>query len=93
MLVVAQSPGAFHGLGDVRDVSVPPQTDLVAEDPKSARPTTADGPGGDDAPLVAAQVSDRRLLDDERRLRDPDLERRVIETGRRSIRAISASYA
>ena len=46
------------------------KTDLVAEDPKSARPATADGAFGDDAPLLAAQVRDRRLLDDERRLRD-----------------------
>jgi hypothetical protein len=54
MFVAGQLPGAVHGLGDVRDVPVPPKTDLVAEDPKSARPATADGACGDDAPLLAA---------------------------------------
>src|SRR5215207_2728070 len=40
IFVVAQAPGALHGFDDIRDVSVPPKTDLVAEDPKSARPAT-----------------------------------------------------
>jgi hypothetical protein len=61
-----------------------PQTDIVAEHPKSACPATADGASGDDAPLLAAQVWDRRLLDDERPLWDVDLERRVVEIARRT---------
>ena len=56
IFVVAQSPRAVHRLGDVRDVSAAPQTDLVAEDPKPACPATADRAFGDDAPLLAAQV-------------------------------------
>ena len=64
-------------------MSAAPEPDLVAEDPKSARPATADGAFGDDAALLAAPVGDRRLLDDELRLRDFDLERGVVEvTGR-----------
>jgi hypothetical protein len=65
-------------------VSTTPYTDLVAEDPKSACPATADGTSGDDAPLLAAQVCDRRLLDDERLFSDFDLERGVVEIARRT---------
>ena len=84
IFVVAQSPRAVDGLGDVRDVAAAPKADLVAEDPKSARPATADRAFGDDAPLLAAPVVDRRLLDDERPLRDLDLERGVVEVTRRT---------
>jgi hypothetical protein len=38
---------------------------------------------GDDAPLLAAPVVDRRLLDHERSLRDFDLQRGVVEVARR----------
>ena len=79
-LAAGQMPGTVHRLGDVRDVPVPPQTDLVAEDPISGGPATPDGACGDDAPLVATQVRDRRLLDDEGRLRELDLERGVVRS-------------
>ena len=77
--VVGHSPRAVYGLGDVRDMSTAPKTDLIAEDPKPACPATADSAFGDDAPLLAAQVWDRSLLDHERPLSDFNLERRVVE--------------
>src|SRR3954452_7961364 len=82
MLVAGQSPGTLYGLDDVGDVPVSPQPDLVAEDPKPARPATADGSCGDHATLLAAQARDRRLLDHEPRLGDLDLERGVVEVAR-----------
>ena len=84
IFVVGQSPGAIHCLGDIGNVSVEPKTDLVAEYPKSACPATADGASGNDAPLLPAQVWDRRLLDDEGPLRDFDLKRGVVEIARRT---------
>ena len=84
IFVGGQSPRAVYGLGDVRNVSTEPKTDLVAEDPKSAGPATADSAFGDDAPLHPAPVVDRRLLDDERPLGDFDLERGVVEVTRRT---------
>jgi hypothetical protein len=78
-LVTSEVPRTLHGLRDVGNVSAPPQPDLVAEDPESTRPAAADGALGDDAPLHAAPVMDRRLLDDECPLWDFDLERGVIE--------------
>jgi hypothetical protein len=77
--VVGHSQGAVYGLGDVRDMSTAPKTDFIAEDLKPARPATADSASGDDAPLLAAQVCDRSLLDHERSLSDFNLERRVVE--------------
>ena len=79
IFVVGHSPRAVYGLGDVRNMSTTPKTDLIAEDPKPACPATADSAFGDDAPLLAAQVCDRSLLDDERPLSDFNLERRVVE--------------
>jgi hypothetical protein len=61
--ITCQSQRALHRLGDVRDVSTEPQPDLVAKDPKSARPAAADGTTSDNAPLAAARVRGRRLLD------------------------------
>ena len=84
IFVVAQSSWALYGLGHVGNVSVGPKTDLVAEDPKSACPVTADGAFGDDASPLAAQVRDRRLLDDERPLWDSDFERGVVEVAHRA---------
>src|SRR5215218_5999646 len=46
LFVSGQSPRAVYGLGDVRDVSTEPETDLVAEDPESACRATADGAFG-----------------------------------------------
>jgi hypothetical protein len=63
ILVVGQPLRTIYGLSDVRNVSTEPNADLVAEDPKSACPPAADRPLGDDAPLLAAPVVDRRLLD------------------------------
>jgi hypothetical protein len=63
-------------------MSVEPKANLVAEDPKSARPASADGAFGDDAAQVPAPVVDGRLLDDERPLRDLHLERGVVEVPR-----------
>jgi hypothetical protein len=64
-LIVAQSPRAFNGLGDVRDIPVAPATDLVAKDPKATGPAAADRTFGDDATLIAVLVTDRRLFDHE----------------------------
>ena len=58
--------------------------DLVAEDPKSPCPAVADRALGDDAPLLAAEVWDGRLLDDVRRFWDLNLERGVVEVARRT---------
>jgi len=82
VLIVAQSLGAFDGLGDVWDVPTPPTADLIAEYPKSACPATANRAFSDDASLRAAQVWDRCLLDDERCLWDSDLESGVVEVER-----------
>jgi hypothetical protein len=84
IFLVGQSPRTVYGLGDVGNVSVAPHANLVAEYPKSACPATADGASGNDAPLLPAQVWDRRLLDDERPLRDLDLERGVVEIAPRT---------
>src|SRR4051795_208435 len=84
MLVAGQSPGTLYGLDDVGDVPVSPQPDLVAKDPKPARPATADGACGDHATLLATQVRDRRLLDHEPRFGDLDLERGVVKITRRT---------
>src|SRR4051795_6491429 len=84
MLVAGQSPGTLYGLDDVGDVPISPQPDLVAEDPKPARPATADGACGDHATLLATQVRARRLLDHEPRLGDLDLERGVVKVARRT---------
>jgi hypothetical protein len=78
-LVTSKAPRTRDGLRDVGNVSALPQPDLVAEDPKSPRPAAADGTLGDDAPLVAAPVVNRRLLDHEPPLWDVDLERGVVE--------------
>jgi hypothetical protein len=40
-------------------VAAPPKADLVAENPKSARPATANGAFGDEAALLAASVGAR----------------------------------
>src|SRR3954469_16630639 len=66
-LVGGQSLRTLYGFGDVRNISAAPKPDLVAEDPKSAGPPTANGAVGHDAPVLAAPVVDRRLLDDVRR--------------------------
>jgi hypothetical protein len=81
-LVAGQSPGTTDGLNDVGDVSISPEPDLVAEDPKPARPAGADRARGDHPTLLATQVGDRRLLDHEPRLGDLDLKRRVVEVAR-----------
>jgi hypothetical protein len=78
VLVIDQSPWAVDRLGDVRNVSTAPETNLVAEDPKAASPASADGALCDDAPLLAAPVVNRRRLDDELPLGDLDLQGRVV---------------
>src|SRR3954464_1843479 len=82
MLVAGQLTGTLYGLDDVGDVPISPEPDLVAEDPKPARPATADGACGDHTALLATQVRDRRLLDHEPRLGDLDLECGVVEVAR-----------
>ena len=64
IVVAGQSPRAIYGFGDVRNVPTEPETDLVAEDPKSACHPAFGNALGDHAPLVAAPIVDRRLLDD-----------------------------
>src|SRR4051794_11089471 len=62
MLVGGRSLRTVYGFGDVRNISAAPEPDLVAEDPKSAGPPSADRAVGHDAPVVlAAPVVDRRL--------------------------------
>ena len=83
MLVAAgQVTGTVYGLGDVGDVPISPEPDLVTEDPKPARPPTADSACRDHATLLATQVRDRRLLDHKPRPGDLDLKRRVVEVAR-----------
>ena len=60
-----------------------PEPDLVAEDPKSGRPASADGSFGDNTAILSAPVVDRRLLDHERSLRELDLKRGVVEVAGR----------
>ena len=80
--MIAEVPRAVDGLGDVWYVATAPQPDLVAEDPESGRPASADGTFGDHTAFLAAPVVDRRLLDHERCLREFDLKRGVVEVAR-----------
>ena len=78
--IVAQAARALDRLGDVRDDTVAPASDLVAEDPEAglldALPT---GPSGDDAHARQGRPADRRLLDHVPGLRHAHLERGVVE--------------
>src|SRR4051812_26184001 len=84
ILVGGQSARTLYGFGDVRNMSAAPKPDLVAKGPKSACPPTADRALGHDAPVLAAPVVDRRLLDDVRRPRKLHLKRGVVEITRRT---------
>jgi len=84
ILVAGQSPRAIYGFGDVRNVSTKPKTDLVAEDPESACPPTADRALGDHPPLLTAPIVDRRLLDDVLRPWNLHLKCGVVEIARRT---------
>jgi hypothetical protein len=84
ILVGGQSLRTLYGFGNVRNISAAPKPDLVAEDPKSACPPTADRALGHDAPVLAAPVVDRRLLDDVLRPWKLHLERGVVEITRRT---------
>src|SRR4051794_9984338 len=84
VLVGGQSLRTVYGFGDVRNIPAAPEPDLVAEDPKSACPATADRALGHDAPVLAAPVVDRRLLDDVRRPLKRHLEGGVVEITRRT---------
>ncbi len=77
-LVFTQSHRAFNSLGDIRNVAVVPETDLVSEDPESPGPTTANCAFGYNATIVAAEVRDGRLLDDESLASYVELKGRVI---------------
>ena len=77
--VAGELPRAVDRLVEVRDHAVAPATHLVAEDPKPSRPAAADRTFDDDATLRGAAKRDRRHLDHEPALRDPHLERRVVE--------------
>ena len=44
ILVGGQSPRTLYGFGNVRNISAAPKPDLVAKDPQSACPPTADAP-------------------------------------------------
>jgi hypothetical protein len=65
-------------------MSVAPATYLVAKDPKPACPAGPDRTFRDNAALLAAGVTDRRLLDYESCRSDTDFERRVVQVARRS---------
>src|SRR3954471_6400367 len=84
ILVGGQSLRTLYRFGDVRNTSAAPKPDLVAKDPKSACPPTADRALGHDASVLSAPVVDRRLLDDVRRPGKRHLERGVVEITRRT---------
>ena len=92
MLLIAEAPRTVDGLGKVRYVATAPDPDLLAKDPKSARPASADGTLGNDTAFLSAPVLDRRLLDHEHSLGQLDLKGGVARsrTGRRCKRAVSA---
>src|SRR4030095_10883399 len=68
-----------HVVGKCGEGAPPPTTDLVAEMPESAEPAHPDRPPGHDPAFFPSQVQDRRALDDEPVLREPDLQRGVVE--------------
>jgi hypothetical protein len=72
------SRAAAGRLGDVRDNAVLPASDLVAEQPKATGRARSDRTLGDDAAL-AALAPNRCLLNHKPPVRDPHLERRVVE--------------
>jgi hypothetical protein len=80
--VFAQSHRALHSLGDIGNVAVAPDADLIPEDPQSASATAADRTFGHNAASVAAEARDGRLLDDEGLASCMDLKGRVVEVAR-----------
>jgi hypothetical protein len=62
-----------HRVGQIGDGASPPTTDLVSEMPESAEPAHPDRPPGHDPAFFPSQVQDRRALDDESVVREPDL--------------------
>jgi hypothetical protein len=75
---------ALDGLADVRDHSVAPAPDLVAEDPEASRPAASDRTFGNNAALQAVLVADWCLLDHEAAIRYAHHKPRVIEVAGRS---------
>ena len=66
-----------HRLGQIGDGAFPPTADLVSAVPESAEPAHRDRSPGHDPAFFPSQVQDRRALDDESVLREPDLQRGV----------------
>jgi hypothetical protein len=77
--IVGYATRAFDGLAEIRDGTVVPTPDLIAEDAQASCPPGTHGTFGDDAPLVAVSVGDRRLLDHIPTVGHVDFKRGVVE--------------
>jgi hypothetical protein len=75
----AEATRALDGIGRIRDLAVAPAADLVSEEAESAGRTDSHRPLGNDATRGGIPISHRRLFDHEAGLRQPHLERRVIQ--------------
>ena len=74
-----------HGGGGfvyVGDDAFPPASDLVTEQPKSARPFGSHGAFGHDASPLSVKIGDGCHLNHEAAFGDDDFERRVVEVAR-----------
>jgi hypothetical protein len=82
-LIVAEALGACDCFGDVRDDSLAPAPDLIAEDAEAGKASTSDRTFDRDPPRRAIGVRDGpRVLDHEAPFRHPYLERCVVEVER-----------
>src|SRR5919106_367227 len=82
-VMVAEALGACDCFGDVRDDSLAPAPDLIAEDAEAGKASTSDRTFDRDPPRRAIGVRDGpRVLDHEAPFRHPYLERCVVEVER-----------
>jgi hypothetical protein len=88
--VLGNALWAFNCFVDVRNYATTPAAHLVAEEPKSASGSAADGALGDDTAPFAA-LPDRSLLDHETAFGQVDNQRRVVEVASAPVRK-SRSY-
>ena len=70
------------GFAYVGDDAFPPASDLVTEQPKSARPFGSHGAFGHDASPLSVKIGDGCHLNHEAAFGDDDFERRVVEVAR-----------
>jgi hypothetical protein len=82
--IISDGHRAPHGIGDVRDDTVPTAPDLVAEQAEAAEPGHPDGALGDDSTLTSPVVADLGHLDDEATLGRHSHERGVEERATRA---------